>query len=108
MADFLLAHEQMRWSIVTGRYDGRLVVSLRTRNPGAEAGRLLWRLLGSDTSAGGHAMIAGGSIPVGRQASEAAWRATERNLARAFLRSQGYEEPFAMEYPYQRVHQERG
>lgn len=100
MADFLLTHEKMRWSVVTGRYDGRLFVSLRTRNPRAEAGRLLWRLLGSGTSAGGHAMIAGGSIPVGTSASEAAWVSAERQVMTAFLTSQGYKEPFAFQYPY--------
>ncbi|MBI4343934.1 MAG: DHH family phosphoesterase [Candidatus Omnitrophica bacterium] len=101
MADFLLTHEQMRWSIVTGRYDGRLFISLRTRNPRAEAGRLLWRLLGRTTRAGGHSMIAGGSIEVGAEASEAAWRAAERELAAAFLRSQGRREPLALHHPFQ-------
>ena len=62
MADFLLTHEKIRWSIVTGRYEGTLFVSLRTHNTRAEAGRLLWRLLGSGASAGGHGMIAGGSV----------------------------------------------
>jgi len=106
MADFLLTHERMRWSIVTGRYDGRLYVSLRTRDRRAEAGRLLWRLLGSGTSAGGHSMIAGGSVAVDPGASEAAWVAAERHLAAAFLKSQGHKEPFAFEYPY-RIHPRR-
>jgi len=100
MADFLLTHEQMRWSIVTGRYAGRLFVSLRTRNPRAEAGQLLWRLLGSGTSAGGHAMIAGGSIAVGQDASKAAWVAAERRVTTDFLNSQGYQAPFAVAYPF--------
>ena len=100
MADFLLTHERMRWSIVTGRYDGRLYVSLRTRDRRAEAGRLLWRLLGSGTSAGGHGMIAGGSVAVEAGASEAAWVAAERQVAASFLKSQGYKEPFEFQYPY--------
>ena len=100
MADFLLTHERMRWSFVTGRYQGRLCVSLRTRHRRAEAGRLLWRLLGSGTSAGGHRMIAGGAITVGQDASEVAWRAAEQQLTRAFLKSQGRAEPFEVQHPY--------
>ena len=107
MADFLLSHEAMRWSIVTGRYQGRLYVSLRTRNRRAEAGRLLWRLLGSGTSAGGHATIAGGSIALGEGASERAWSDAERQLTTVFLHSQGHREPFAMQHPYRGIRPER-
>ena len=102
MADFLLTHEKISWSIVTGRYKERLYISLRTRNRRAKAGRLLWRLLGSGTSAGGHAMIAGGSIPVGEHASQREWELAERRLTAAFLRSQGYKEPFQFQYPYRK------
>ena len=100
MADFLLTHEKTRWSIVTGRYEGSLFVSLRTRNTRAEAGKLIWRLLGTGGSAGGHGMIAGGSIPIGKEATDDFWRKTEERLTAAFLRSQGYKEPFALAYPF--------
>jgi len=103
MADLLLSHEKMTWSIVTGRYEGRLCVSLRTRSRRAEAGKLLWRLLGSGTSAGGHKMIAGGSLLVGQEARESAWRQAERQLTTAFLRRLGKKEPFAVEYPFRGV-----
>jgi len=100
MADLLLSHEKMAWSIVTGRYEGRLCVSLRTRIRRAEAGRLLWRLLGSGTSAGGHSMIAGGSILIGKEAGESRWRGAERELTAAFLRRLGHKEPLALSYPF--------
>ncbi len=100
VADFLLTHEKIRWSIVTGRYEGFLFVSLRTRNTRAEAGRLIWRLLGTGGSAGGHGMIAGGSILVGKEVSEETWRKAEAKLAADFLRSLGYKEPCAFEYPF--------
>ncbi len=101
MSDFLMTHDKMRWSLVTGRYDGRLFVSLRTLNREARAGRLLWRLLGAGTSAGGHRMIAGGSVDVGRDASEESWREAEEKVMTDFLKSQGVKEPFALQYPYQ-------
>lgn len=100
MADFLLSHEKMRWSIVTGRYEGRLYVSLRTHNTRAEAGKLLWKLLGGGTSAGGHGMIAGGSIDVGKESDESVWQETEERLTEAFFKSQGIKPPFELEYPF--------
>ncbi|MFC1522350.1 bifunctional oligoribonuclease/PAP phosphatase NrnA [Elusimicrobiota bacterium] len=100
MADFLLTHEKTRWSIVTGRYEGSLLVSLRTRNQDAGAGKLLWRLLGRKTSAGGHKMIAGGSIYVGENADEQAWRRQEEKLLFAFLHALGYSKTEELRYPY--------
>lgn len=100
MADFLLSHEKAQWSLVTGRYGGRLYVSVRTRNPRAEAGRLLWRLLGSGTSAGGHRMIAGGAIIVGDAPTESQWQTVEQELTTRFLQRQGHKAPGALQYPY--------
>lgn len=85
MADFLLTLEKMQWSVVTARYMGRLHVSLRANDPGAEAGRLLKRLLGGGNRGGGHGMIAGGSVEVGEGASEGAWREAEEKIATDFL-----------------------
>jgi nanoRNase/pAp phosphatase (c-di-AMP/oligoRNAs hydrolase) len=89
IADFLLTHEKMSWSIVTGRYQGRLHVSLRTSEEAGEAGRLLKRLLGGGNRGGGHGMIAGGSIEVGEEAPELKWRRAEEKVVEAFLQSQG-------------------
>ncbi|HEX9780876.1 MAG TPA: DHH family phosphoesterase [bacterium] len=100
IADFLMTHEKMRWSVVTGRYDGKMIVSLRTRNPRAKAGRLLRRLLGGGTSAGGHGMIAGGSVLIGSEASEDTWQAAEESFLRDFLHSQGCKDPIDVQDPF--------
>lgn len=89
MADFLLTHEGMRWSVVTGRYDGRLHVSLRTTSVTTHAGRTLRAMLGGGHRAGGHRMIAGGSMEVGRGVPERVWRRAEESVARAFLHTRG-------------------
>ncbi|MEK7388316.1 MAG: DHH family phosphoesterase [Elusimicrobiota bacterium] len=88
MADFLLTLENMSWSVVTGRYLGRLHVSLRANNPGAGAGRLLKRLLGGGNRGGGHGMIAGGSIEVGEDVPERVWREAEDAVIKNFMASQ--------------------
>ena len=89
MADFMLTLEKMQWSVVTGRYLGRLHVSLRSNDPGAGAGRLLKRLLGGGNRGGGHGMIAGGSLEIGLEAPESAWRAAEEKILVDFLAHQG-------------------
>ena len=89
IADFLLTLEKTRWSIVTARYAGRLHVSLRAIEPGSEAGRLLKKILGGGNRGGGHAMIAGGSLEIGADAGEQAWREVEDKVAFDFFASQG-------------------
>ena len=99
MADFLLSHEKMRWSIVTGRFDGRLHVSLRTSYANGEAGALLKGLMGSGRG-GGHKMIAGGSVVVGQTAPEEKWRKAEDTLVADFLKSRGPLTPDQRLFPF--------
>ncbi len=99
IADFLLTLERVEWSIVTGRYQGRLHVSLRSNDPGAGAGRLLKRLLGGGNRGGGHAMIAGGSLELGASAPESVWREAEDKVTAEFLASRGAD-PFARRWPF--------
>lgn len=63
-ADFLLTVEGMRWSFCTGRCEGRLYISVRALKPERHAGRLLQAALREKDKAGGHASMAGGSLPL--------------------------------------------
>ncbi len=101
IADILLTHEKMSWSFVTGRYHGRLHVSLRASDPEAEAGRTLKRLLPAGRG-GGHPMIAGGSLEVRTKASELAWRKAEESISKSFLESQGIKEGGSRHYPFRK------
>jgi nanoRNase/pAp phosphatase (c-di-AMP/oligoRNAs hydrolase) len=100
IADFLLTLEGMRWSFVTGRYQGRLHLSLRTGDPSERAGTLLKRLLGGGNRGGGHAMIAGGAVEVGLEAPDHEWRQMEEKLTDAFLQSRGIKDPAQRVYPF--------
>ncbi len=100
MADFLLTHEGMRWSIVTGRFDGRLHISLRTMSEAVHAGRLLRQLVGGGHRAGGHRMMAGGSVEVGRGAPERVWRRAEDRVVADFLRQRGAADRARPEHPF--------
>jgi len=99
MADFLLTHEKMKWSFCTGRYRGRLYVSLRSHKTVSRAGKLLIRLLGTG-SAGGHGMIAGGSVTMAPEAAEMNWRDKETEVRNGFLKAVGVRDHSELQYPF--------
>ncbi len=74
VADFLLLHERMSWSIVTAYYDDKLIISLRSSNYRAHAGKVVRELLEKlGGTAGGHNQVAGGQLDCqGRSRSEIA------------------------------------
>jgi nanoRNase/pAp phosphatase (c-di-AMP/oligoRNAs hydrolase) len=80
IAEFLLTYRRAVWCFTTGRYKGRLHVSLRTTRGDAQAGEILRHIFERRTDAGGHGAIAGGSCRVGVEAPEEAWSERERNL----------------------------
>ena len=98
IADFLMTYERAHWAVVTGRCQGRLHISLRTDDPAGEAGKVLKKILWGGKRGGGHAMIAGGSVEIGAEASEVQWQEGEERLAAAFLESQGYKN--SITYPF--------
>ncbi len=84
VADFLLLLDEVVWSMVLGRYETGLYVSLRTTLRDVNAGEILREVLGAD-HAGGHDMIAGGRIDVGASpvaAEKKCLEIKERFLAR--------------------------
>jgi nanoRNase/pAp phosphatase (c-di-AMP/oligoRNAs hydrolase) len=89
MADFLVRRERISWSFCTGRYKGELILSLRTTNPGAHAGWMIRKMVGNDYMAGGHGMIAGGSVPLEGAADDA----LEKRFAGEFARMLGFKKP---------------
>jgi len=64
LADLLLRMEGKTWCLVTGRFEDRVYLSIRTTNPRAEAGHLMRRLVGRNGKGGGHGMIAGGWVKI--------------------------------------------
>ncbi len=64
VADLLLRLEGMQWSVCIGVHDDVLVLSLRTRRKRGGAGRLVQAVVGTEGTAGGHGMAAGGQIPL--------------------------------------------
>ena len=91
IADFMLRCERMSWSICVGRYQNRIVVSIRTTNIHGHAGRFLRQLIGKRGTAGGHGMIAGGQVTCGTMEHD---RCTdiEEELMKNFLKKLGHKD----------------
>lgn len=92
MADFLLRHQRIGWSLCTGRFKGQLYISLRSTNPGARAGKLLRKLVPDSNTVGGHDMVAGGFIPM-KTGKEEEMIELESKLTSDFAKLMNYQEP---------------
>lgn len=64
IADFLLRLQQIGWSCCLGRHENSVLVSLRTSDPEAHAGRLIRAAVAGLGTAGGHGTMAGAQVPV--------------------------------------------
>ncbi|HEV7216402.1 MAG TPA: DHH family phosphoesterase [Chloroflexota bacterium] len=83
-ADLIVRLDDMHWSMAIGRYDGRLLFSLRATAAGSDVGAVAEHLAGRHGFAGGHWRLAGGSISV-RDLEPPAIDALEDQLIVSFL-----------------------
>jgi len=83
IADLLLRHERMSWSLVTGRYKKKMFLSLRCNRGNANAAKCLKQIVGSQGFTGGHAQIAGGYIPFNSHL-EKDWQKLEEMITERF------------------------
>lgn len=64
VADLLLREENTHWTLCSGLYDNRLLLSLRTDQPSNRADHVMKRLVSRKGSGGGHLSYAGGQISI--------------------------------------------
>lgn len=91
VADFMLRHERMTWSLCMGRYKEKIIVSIRTTNEKGRAGKFLRHLIGKRGTAGGHEMIAGGQVACETMEHDYCTK-LEEELTKEFLRKLGYKD----------------
>jgi nanoRNase/pAp phosphatase (c-di-AMP/oligoRNAs hydrolase) len=72
LADFLIPLEHVDYALVMGRHRDRFYLSLRTRDEGHDAGRLISTIVGDLGTAGGHGKMAGGQIELGGDGADPA------------------------------------
>lgn len=86
ITDFLLTYNGMEWAICTGRYKGKLRISLRSTRSDINCGEILREVVQDRTKAGGHGSIAGGSLDVGTGESEETWCNLETKITKRLLK----------------------
>jgi len=94
VADILNSLAGSTWVLCTGEYEGSLIVSLRSSDNSASAGRVLERALAGKGNAGGHGMIAGGRVPLDADSDR---EQICRELTEAVLAALGYEKDSPLE-----------
>lgn len=90
MAEFLVRAEGIETALGIGRYGEVELLSMRTRNEAVAAGEVLQAVAAGLGSAGGHAMTAGGQIPL-PAADRAAQLALTETLTHRLLERLGVE-----------------
>jgi nanoRNase/pAp phosphatase (c-di-AMP/oligoRNAs hydrolase) len=64
VADLLLRHEKLDWTLCFGFYAGKTLLSLRTQDTKRRANEVVRRVVSRLGTGGGHASMAGGQIPL--------------------------------------------
>lgn len=101
VTEFLLTYKGTNWSLCTGRYKGRLHVSLRSSKQNAQAGEVLRDIFPKRKQAGGHDVIAGGSLKIGENAKNKVWRKAEQVLIERLLKRMRMPAKSEFYYPFQ-------
>jgi nanoRNase/pAp phosphatase (c-di-AMP/oligoRNAs hydrolase) len=91
VADKLLMHERITWSLSMGRFEEKLWISVRTTNIKAQAGKLVKKLVGKMGSSGGHDMVAAGQVDC-KGMSEHGYGELEKEIVRRLLHLLGHNE----------------
>lgn len=101
VADYLVTYKSMQWCLCTGRRKGYLHVSLRlARTSKGNAGEILRDIFVDRGRAGGHGFIAGGSLPVGIEASEEKWKETEEAIVHRLMKRLRISQKREFYYPF--------
>jgi nanoRNase/pAp phosphatase (c-di-AMP/oligoRNAs hydrolase) len=90
MADFLLRHERIGWSLCSGRLKDQLIISIRSTNTDARADELVKTIVPDPNTVGGHEMIAGGYIALSDRTNQELME-LQVQLSREFAKRLGYE-----------------
>jgi len=88
VADLLLREEKTTWTMCSGIFEGRILISIRAMGPDYRADKVIKRLVARKGTGGGHMTYAGGQVPLQHKtAGEAA--KLEKYLEKKFLKITG-------------------
>lgn len=86
LADLFLREEQTHWTMCTGFFEGRLLISIRTSQEQNRADKAIKRIVSRKGTGGGHLTYAGGQIPL-KKDTETERRKLKKQIERKFLRA---------------------
>jgi nanoRNase/pAp phosphatase (c-di-AMP/oligoRNAs hydrolase) len=88
VADLFLREDETHWTICTGYFEGKLLISIRTSQEQNRADKVIKSIVARRGTGGGHLTYAGGQIPL-KNDTESERRSLKKKIERKFLRAVG-------------------
>ena len=88
VADLLLREDETNWTMCTGSWKDRLLISIRTSEEGNLAEQVIRRMVARKGTGGGHLTYAGGQIPL-KKGTKTERQELEKHLQQTFLKAIG-------------------
>jgi nanoRNase/pAp phosphatase (c-di-AMP/oligoRNAs hydrolase) len=88
VADLLLREDETTWTMCTGYWNEKLLISIRTSEESNSAERVVKRMVARKGTGGGHLTYAGGQIPL-KKGTKTERQALEKHIERKFLKGIG-------------------
>jgi nanoRNase/pAp phosphatase (c-di-AMP/oligoRNAs hydrolase) len=88
VADLLLREDETTWSMCTGYWNNRLLISLRTSEETISAGKVIKHMVARKGTGGGHMTYAGGQIPL-TKGTKAERETLQKDIEQKFLQALG-------------------
>jgi hypothetical protein len=88
LADLFLREDETHWTMCTGFFNGKLLISIRTSQEQNRADKAIKRIVSRRGTGGGHLTYAGGQIPL-KKDTESERRKLKKQVEQKFLRAAG-------------------
>jgi nanoRNase/pAp phosphatase (c-di-AMP/oligoRNAs hydrolase) len=88
VADLFLREDETHWTMCTGFFEGKLLISIRTSQEQNRADKAIKSIVARKGSGGGHLTYAGGQIPL-KNDTESERKNLKKQVERKFLRAAG-------------------
>ena len=88
LADLFLREDETNWTMCTGYFEGKLLISIRTSQEQNRADKAIKSIVARRGTGGGHLTYAGGQIPL-KNDTESERRNLKKQIERKFLRAVG-------------------
>lgn len=88
VADLFLREDETHWTMCTGYFDGKLLISIRTSDEQNRADKAIKSMVATGGTGGGHLTYAGGQVPL-KNDTEAERQNLRKKIERKFIRAVG-------------------